>query len=88
MFIVAIWVMALFLLGAGLYQLADVLYQADLYFWNYFTESQGELTKLIVDGRSVDPQAYLTERAIFGAALTLIGFGFLFIAYRVGSKTA
>lgn len=86
MFIVAVWVMALFLLGLGLYQLGDALYQADLYFWNFVTESRGELADLIVNGRSVDPQAYLTERAIFGAALTLIAFGFLFIARRIASK--
>ena len=87
MFIVAVWVMALFLLAIGLYQLGDTLYQADLYFWNFFTESQGTLTELLVNGQPVDPQAYLIERAIYGGALTLVALGFLFIARRIGSKS-
>ena len=84
MIIVAIRVMALVLLVLGLWHVFGALYQADLYLWNFAFDAP--TTKLVVDGNAVDVSSYLTDRAIYGGAMTGISCGFLFIARRITAK--
>ncbi len=86
MIVIAIWVMALVLLALGLWHIAVTLYETDLYCWNLFHESHGELTEIIISGQVVDTHSYLIERAVCGGAITVIAIGFLYIAYRLSFR--